>query len=86
MKRLLILAVFGMLLGSAAGCRFWDCLWHGPAYQQPCPPAVTCPSPCGSSCGPCEAGVSVPAVAPAVPVVAPAVAVPGPEAYVPPAR
>ncbi len=80
MKRLLILAVLGMLLGSAAGCRCCESLWHGPAYQQPCPPTVTCPSPCASPCGPCEAGASVPVMAPAVPAVGPVVPAPGPGA------
>ncbi len=68
MKRFLILAVFGMLLGSAAGCHCCDGLWRGSAYQQPCPSGVACPSSC-SSCG---AGAAVPAVGPAAPALAPA--------------
>jgi hypothetical protein len=83
MKRLLLLAVLGMLLGSAAGCRFWDCLWHGPAYRQPCPPAVACPSPCPPSCAPCDAGVGVPAGASVAPAIGPPVIAPGPEAGAP---
>ena len=45
MKRLLILTVLGMLLGSAAGCRFWDCLWRGPACQHTMPTGCRLPIP-----------------------------------------
>ena len=71
MKRLLILAVLGALLGGVAGCRFMECLWRGPAcQQQQAAPVVTCPSPCATytPCDPC-AGATV--------------ATPGPAAYAP---
>jgi hypothetical protein len=69
MKRLLLLTVMGLLLGSLAGCRFMECLFRGPACQQPAP-AVNCGNPCTTynPCDPC-AGTTV--------------VTPGPEAYVP---
>jgi hypothetical protein len=72
MKRLLLLTVIGLLWGSLAGCRFMECLFRGPACQQPAP-AATCGNPCTTynPCDPC-AGATV--------------VTPGPEAYVPAAR
>jgi hypothetical protein len=65
MKRLLIVTAIGMLLASTAGCRFWNCLWRGPAYQQQCQPAtVACPSTCVPSCNPCDSGAAVSTVTP----------------------
>jgi hypothetical protein len=65
MKRLLILTAVVMLLGSSMGCRFWNCLWRGPAQQQQ-QAAVVCPSPCmtSSSCSPCDSGATVTTVTP----------------------
>ncbi len=59
MKRLLILAVLGMLMTGLTGCRFMECLFRGPACQQqqqapttviasPC--ANPCETPCSSPC------------------------------------
>lgn len=64
MRRLLILTVLGMLLSGTTGCRFMECLWRGPACQQPAAPVVTCPNPCPtySPCDPCAGGA--PAVTP----------------------
>jgi hypothetical protein len=64
MKRLLILTAVGMLLGSVAGCRFMECLWRGPACQQPAAtvaPVTTCPNPCPAynPCDPCATAPSV---------------------------
>ena len=68
MKRLLILMVLGTLLSSAVGCKFWDCLWKGPSYRQPCPPgAVSCPPACPPACNSCDTG--------------PAITTPGPIGY-----
>jgi hypothetical protein len=65
MKRLLILMILGMLLGSTAGCKFWDCLWHGPAYRQPCQPvAGPCATPCTPPCNSCTSGPAIPAATP----------------------
>ena len=59
MKRLLILTLSGMLLGGLAGCRFWECLWRGPACpcQQQQAPVVTCPGQCPTY-SPCESPCS----------------------------
>lgn len=62
MKRLLILAAVAALLSTSAGCRFWNCLWHGKPQQQQA--AVVCPSPCVSPCNPCETGATVTTVTP----------------------
>jgi hypothetical protein len=101
MKRLAIVAVLGMLLSSVTGCQCCERLWgRGPAYQQPCQPAVAYPAPSGPPCTSCEAGAGVPvavpsapmiapgapAIVPGAPAIAPAVVAPGPEATVPPAR
>ena len=59
MKRLMILTVLATLLGGVAGCRFMECLWRGPACQQPAAPAVTCGTPCYSPCDPCAGGTVV---------------------------
>lgn len=59
MKRLLVIAVVGMLLGSTSGCRFWNCLWRGPAQQQCAPAAIAYPSPCATTCSPCDTGATV---------------------------
>ncbi len=61
MKRLMILMVMTALLGSLTGCRFMECLWRGPACQQPAAtPVVACPTPCPTytPCDPC-AGATV---------------------------
>ena len=67
MKRVLILLVFGMLLGAMAGCRIgecWNYAWNSrfPPRQpqqavvvgQPCVVSDSCCSPCGT-CVPCSA-------------------------------
>ncbi len=57
MKRLLILAVLGILLTGMTGCRFMECLFRGPACQQAQPTTVIaapCASPCETPCSsPC---------------------------------
>ena len=62
MKKLLAIAVLGIVLGGATGCRIGEC-WnqalcsHCPKRQQavmvssPCVVSDTCASPCGSPCG-----------------------------------
>jgi len=69
MKKLLILTIFGALLGGLSGCRFMDCLFRGPAYRS-CPPPVACPNPCSTydSCNACDAGAAVPVATPPGPV------------------
>ena len=62
MKRLLILTFLAALLSGAAGCRFMECLWRGPACQQPAP-AATCVTPCPTYT-PCDPCVSAPVVTP----------------------
>jgi hypothetical protein len=67
MKRLLILTVLGALLSGAAGCRFFDCLFRGPACQQAAAPAVTYTNPCptyGNPCDPCAGAPSAPVMTP----------------------
>jgi hypothetical protein len=84
MKKFLILILLGIVLAAAPGCRFWECLWHGP--PQPCQQPVTCAPPCAtlgpsSCCDPCLGtgpGVASPAVGPTV-----VPSGPGPETYVP---
>jgi hypothetical protein len=87
MKRLLILMLVGIVLLGASGCRFWECLWHGP--PQPCQQPVNCAPPCTSLGNPCFDGCASGCpgggpggVAPAVgPTVVPSG--PGPEPYPP---
>jgi len=64
MKRLLILTMFGALLGGLAGCRFMDCLWRGPSCQQTQAPAVTYTNPCPAYTAPCDPGCSAPTMMP----------------------
>ncbi len=71
MKRLLILTAIGTLVLGVAGCRFWNCLWRGPAYQTVQPAAIVCPTPCPPS-SPCDPYSG-----------APAIVTPGPETYAP---
>jgi hypothetical protein len=74
MKRLLMLAIVGALLGGAAGCRFLECVFRGGPCRQNAAPAAACPNPCPTYCNPCNdpcAGG------------APAMVTPGPDAYVP---
>ena len=64
MKRMLILLMFGMLLGAMAGCRIgecWNYAWNSrfpPRQQQqavvvgqPCVVSDSCCSPCCAPCG-----------------------------------
>ena len=83
MKRMLILLMFGMLLGAMAGCRIgecWNYAWNSrfpPRQQQQ---AVVVGQPCvvsDSCCNPCNAPCSSPCGAPcgapcnAAPVITP---------------
>lgn len=61
MKRLLILTVLGALLTGATGCRFFECLFRGPACHQTTAPAVSYATPCQTynSCDPCGGSSAV---------------------------
>ncbi|MBN1394853.1 MAG: hypothetical protein JW959_07510 [Pirellulales bacterium] len=71
MKNIMILTAIGTLLIGVSGCRFWNCLWRGPAYQTCQPTAIACPPACPTTnpCDPCSS--------------APASYTPGPETYAP---
>ena len=68
MKKLLILTAVGTLLLGVSGCRFWNCLWRGPAYQTVTP---ACPTVCPPS-NPCDPSYG-----------ATGAVMPGPETYAP---
>jgi hypothetical protein len=64
MKRLMLLMLFGMLLGGATGCRVaecwryaWNSRFHPQQQQQavvcsePCVVSDSCASPCSTPCG-----------------------------------
>lgn len=67
MKRLLLLTALLMLTVSTSGCRCFDWLWRGSAYQpaatpvmmgdpcNPCNPCSTTAAPV-SACAPCATG------------------------------
>jgi hypothetical protein len=88
MKRLLILMLVGIVLLGASGCKFWECLWHGP--PQPCQQPVTCAPPCAtlgpaSCCDGCVSGCPGGCPGTTAPAVVPAMGPsgPGPEPYPP---
>jgi len=61
MKKVLILLVFGFLLGGASGCRVaecWNYAWNSRFHpernvvaSEPCIVSDPCNEPCGSVCG-----------------------------------
>jgi hypothetical protein len=72
MKRLMIVAVLGLLVSSTAGCRIGECwryAWNSrfhPQQQQqtvvvtePCVMTESCCDPCSSPCAPCGAAPMV---------------------------
>ena len=74
MKRVLILLMFGMLLGAVAGCRIgecWNYAWNSrfpPRQQQqqavvvgqPCVVSDSCCTPCGAPCNaPCNVAPAI---------------------------
>ncbi len=78
MKKLLVLACFGMLIGAASGCRVCECwreAWNSrfhPQQQQavvvsePCVVTDSCCTPCAPTASPCTSGCGASTTAPMI--------------------